>query len=184
MRDFFPDQITADPSRWQIRPLLHADLDGLMQVQEACYGANYMESLEVYRSRLACPAQCSLVAMQDDVVLAYLAAYRSTLGSVTPLHGEFAIHPQPDTLYLHDMAVDPTVAGLGLATALFAAMWKEARAWSPRFSALVSVQGSQNYWRCKGYEPHTDLSSANREKLRGYGNDADYMARPYGPAHA
>lgn len=179
MRDFFPDQITVDPIQWQIRTLRHSDLDGLMQVQAACYGANYVESMEIYRSRLACPAQCSLVAVQDGVVLAYLAAYASTLGSVTPLHGEFAVYPQADTLYLHDMAVSPSVAGLGLATALFAKMWQNAHAWSPRFSALVSVQGSQNYWQRKGYEPHTDLSSENRENLRGYGDDADYMVRPY-----
>ncbi len=138
-----------------------------------------MESREVYRSRLACPAQCSLVAVRKNVVLAYLAAYVSTLGSVTPLHGEFAVYPQADTLYLHDMAVSPNAAGLGLATALFTKMWQNARAWSPRFSALVSVQGSQNYWRRKGYDSHTDLSPANRKTLEGYGDDADYMVRPY-----
>lgn len=175
----FSDARSTEHPQWIIRPLDPADLDGLMQVQKACYGANYMESREVYRSRLACPAQCSLVAVQDGVVLAYLAAYASTLGCVTPLHGDFAVYPQADTLYLHDMAVSPNVAGLGLATALFAKMWQNARAWSPRFSALVSVQGSQNYWRRKGYEPHTDLSSENRENLWCYGDDADYMVRPY-----
>ena len=165
---------------WQIRPLRLADLDGLMQVQEACYGAQYMESAEVYRARIACAAQCSLVAVQAGSVLAYLAAYRSSLGSITPLHGEFDGADAPDTLYLHDMAVNPACAGQGLASALLQALWRNAQAWAPRYSALVSVQGSQDYWQRKGYALHAALSPENAAALRGYGDDAVYMVQRYG----
>ena len=41
-----------------IRPLALADLEGLMQVQEACYGRHYMESAAVYRARIACADGC------------------------------------------------------------------------------------------------------------------------------
>lgn len=171
----------SSAGRWRIRPLGPADIEGLMQVQEACYGADYMESAEIYRARLACTAQCSLAATDGDRVLAYLAAYRSKLGSVTPIHGGFSASPSPDTLYLHDMAVRPDCAGQGLAAALFEALWREARAWSPRHSALVSVQGSQGYWQRKGYVRHTRLSREDAAALRSYGDDAVYMAQPYVP---
>jgi len=152
-----------------------------MQVQEACYGAGYMESAEIYQARLACASQCSLAAVEDGVVLAYLAAYRSNLGSITPIHGKFSVYLSPDTLYLHDMAVRPDCAGQGLAAALFEALWRGALAWSPRYSALVSVQGSQRYWQRKGYAPHTQLTREDAEALRSYGDDAVYMIQPYVP---
>ena len=169
---------SSDSADVLIRPLTQADLAGLMQVQEACYGAQYMESAEVYRARIASPASCSLVAVQAGAVRAYLAAYRSVLGSVTPLHGAFADYDAVDTLYLHDMAVSPACTGQGLASALLDAMWRGAASWSPRHSALVSVQGSQALWQRKGYVLHTALSAGDAAALRGYGDDAVYMVQP------
>ena len=162
-----------------IRPLALADLEGLMQVQEACYGRHYMESAAVYRARIASPMHCSLVAVQGGTVLAYLAAYRSALGRVTPIHGAFEDYDDPDTLYLHDMAVSPDCAGQGLASALLDALWRNAYNWAPSHSALVSVQGSQDYWRRKGYALHAGLSDADAAAVRGYGADAVYMVQPY-----
>ena len=163
----------------QVRPLTLLDLDGLMQVQEACYGAQYMEGSAVYQDRIAHSAQCSLVAVQGDTVLAYLAAYPSSLGKITPLHGAFGAVQTPDTLYLHDMAVRPDCEGQGLASALLNALWRHAQSWSPRYTALVSVQGSQDYWQRKGYALHTALSAHDAAALRGYGDDAVYMAQRY-----
>lgn len=180
-----PDSYTDTPSstgrRWEIRRLTLADLEGLMRVQEACYGQGYMESQEIYRARLACNAQCSLVAVHREVVLGYLAAYHSNLGCITPLHGNFSACAEPDTLYLHDMAVSPECAGQGLASALFSAMLREAQAWAPRYSALVSVQGSRGYWEHKGYALYQSLTPNQADALRSYGDDAVYMTQAYVP---
>ncbi len=182
MRDLLSEIAPSEKGDWQIRPLGLADLKGLVQVQKACYGMDYLESAEIYQSRLECPAQCSLVAVRGHVVLAYLAAYRSSLGSITPLHGHFLAGTPPDTLYLHDMAVSPHCAGQGLASALLTAMQRDTRTWSPRYSALVSVQGSQGYWQRKGYSPHSPLTPENAAALRSYGDEAVYMAQPLPPA--
>ena len=106
------------PPPVRLRALVHPDLADLLAVQRACYGPGFVESAEVFARRLASPANCSLVLERDGQVCAYLAAYRSALGKVTPLHGDFEAVPQADTLYLHDMAVLPTCAGQGLAQAL------------------------------------------------------------------
>ncbi|MEG0920492.1 MAG: GNAT family N-acetyltransferase [Comamonas sp.] len=179
MRFLSSDSSLAAPATTQIRPLQLADLQGLMQVQEACYGSEYMEAVEVYADRMASGAQCSWVAVQGDQVLAYLAAYRSRLGCVTPLHGAFVNYVAPDTLYLHDMAVHPDCTGQGLANALLAALWRGAAVWSPAYSALVSVQGSQAYWQRKGYAPYSALAPADAAALRSYGDDAVYMVQHY-----
>ncbi|RYF19939.1 MAG: N-acetyltransferase [Comamonadaceae bacterium] len=159
------------------RALAAADLPGLMAVQRACYGDAYVESAEVFARRLASPAQCSLVLTRAGHVCAYLAAYRSVRGKVTPLHGDFDAAPGADTLYLHDMAVLPAWAGQGLAQALLAPLWAQARAEGLRHSALVAVQGSQGYWERQGYTVQALDDAQQRRQLAGYGDGALYMGR-------
>ncbi|MBS0508190.1 MAG: GNAT family N-acetyltransferase [Proteobacteria bacterium] len=154
-------------------PLAVRHLPGLLAVQRACYGAALVEGAEVFARRLASPANCSLVLQRGGRVVAYLAAYRSLLGKVTPLHGDFEAVPMPDTLYLHDMAVLPGCAGQGLAQALLAALRMQGA--GLRHQALVSVQGSQGYWRRQGFAAHDLPDAVQRARLAGYGADAVYM---------
>lgn len=161
----------------RVRPLVLADLPGLLAVQLACYGEGFVESGEVFARRLASPANCSLVLERAGVVCAYLAAYRSVLGKVTPLHGDFESSPGADTLYLHDMAVRPDCAGQGVARQLLQPMWESAAAQGLRHTALVSVQGSQGYWERQGYAVHPLADAVQHTRLAGYGNGAVYMVR-------
>ena len=189
------------PSKPVVRTLVTADLPGLLAVQLACYGAGFVESAEVFARRLASAANCSLVLERDGAVCAYLAAYRSWRGKVTPLHGDFgsiehadltaptaltaptesttrtAQDPAPDTLYLHDLAVLPSCAGQGLAQALLQPLWAKAAARGLRHSALVSVQGSQAYWARQGYAEQALTCNAQRAHLASYGEGAVYMVR-------
>lgn len=160
-----------------IRALGPHDLSGLLAVQLACYGADFIESAEVFARRLASPANCSLALEQDGRIVGYLAAYRSALHKVTPLHGDFDTVEAPDTLYLHDLAVHPAHAGRGLAAALLAPLWQRARAEGLRHSALVAVQGAQGYWERHGYAVLALPDAGQRQRLAGYGGGAAYMAR-------
>lgn len=160
-----------------VRPLALSDLAELLAVQLACYGEGFVESSEVFARRLASPANCSLVLEREGEVCAYLAAYRSVRGKVTPLHGDFEAVAQPDTLYLHDMAVLPACAGQGLARALLQPLWAQARAEGLRHSALVSVQGSQAYWERHGYVLQSLTDVDQQPRLASYGEGAVYMAR-------
>ena len=165
------------PPPVRLRALVHPDLADLLAVQRACYGPGFVETAEVFARRLASPANCSLVLERDGQVCAYLAAYRSALGKVTPLHGDFEAVPQADTLYLHDMAVLPTCAGQGMAQALLQSLWDHAMAQGLRHTALVSVQGSQAYWARQGYAAHPVQDAAQRRHLDSYGAGAVYMAQ-------
>ena len=160
-----------------VRPLALSDLADLLAVQLACYGEGFVESGEVFARRLASPANCSLVLEQGGTVCAYLAAYRSVRGKVTPLHGDFEAVAPPDTLYLHDMAVLPDCAGQGMAQALLQPIWAQARAQGLPHSALVSVQGSQAYWHRHGYVLQTLHDATQQAYLASYGEGAVYMAR-------
>lgn len=162
-----------------VRPLQLADLPALMEIQRLCYGDAYVEGHDLFARRLASPANCSMVAVHGDDVVAYLAAYWSVAGKVTPLHGDFEAYAQPDTLYLHDMAVHPTQAGQGLARRLLAPLWEQALRRGMRYSALVSVQGSQDYWCRHGYSVHSLQDPLQQQRLGSYGRDAVYMLRAF-----
>ncbi len=160
-----------------VRPLAPQDLAGLLEVQGACYGAGYLESPEVFARRIAHPAQCSLVLEWQGRVGAYLAAYDSGQGKVTPLHGDFETIDPADTLYLHDLAVLPELGGHGVGTRLLHALWAQARARGLQRSALVSVQGAQTFWQSQGYMPWSLSDPVQCERLLAYGRDAVYMRR-------
>ena len=168
---------TAASMRWHPQPLSPADVPDLLVEQAACYDAEILEGAALYARRLASPAQCGL-AVRDEAgaLLAYLAAYWSVRGAVTPLHGDFVAHQDTDTLYLHDLAVRPSHAGRGLAQALLGAAWQQARAEGVGHAALVSVQGTGAFWRRLGFSPATAGVS-----LAAYGTDAVYMTRALTP---
>lgn len=162
-----------------IRPLALADLEGLMQVcrKPATAGTIWKAPLS---TAPALPAPCTARWWPCRAVPCW-PTWRLTappLGRVTPIHGAFEDYDDPDTLYLHDMAVSPDCAGQGLASALLMRQ-RNAYNWAPRHSALVSVQGSQDYWRRKGYALHAGLSDTDAAAVRGYGADAVYMVQPY-----
>ncbi|MBY0408870.1 MAG: GNAT family N-acetyltransferase [Burkholderiaceae bacterium] len=177
-----PKTVSNGASNPVVRALVAADLPGLLAVQLACYGAGFVESAEVFARRLASAINCSLVLERDGVVCAYLAAYRSWRGKVTPLHGDFGPNERdgliaPDTLYLHDLAVLPSCAGQGLSQTLLQPLWAEASERGLRHSALVSVQGSQAYWARQGYAEQALVCNAQRAHLASYGDGAMYMVR-------
>ena len=161
-----------------VQPLCLADLPGLQAVQRQCYGADLVEGTDVFARRLAHPANCSAVIAQDGQVRAYVVAYRSCWGQVTPLHGDFSDHPTPDTLYLHDLAVSPQWAGQGYGQALRQWLSSQASAWGLRWSALVSVQNTQAYWQRQGYRPQPLSDATQRQRLDSYGPGAVYMGQP------
>ena len=163
----------------EVRSLQPDDLPALMAVQRAAYGDGFMESTEVFARRLASPVNCSLALLLDGALCAYLAAYQSVQGKVTPLHGDFEppVGTAPDTLYLHDMAVLPALAGQGLARALLAPLWRGAVTRGLTRSALVAVQGSRGYWERHGYAVHALRNALQRQHLAAYGEGAVYMLR-------
>jgi GNAT superfamily N-acetyltransferase len=173
-----PNIVTQSTTPIILRTLTAGDLPALLRIQLACYGPDFIESADVYARRLASAVNCSLACERDGRLLAYLAAYRTVQDKVTPLHGDFERPPRaPDTLYLHDMAVLPESAGQGLARSLLERLWEEGRALGLRQSALVSVQGTQDYWARHGYLPRPLHDGAERARLASYGAGAVYMAR-------
>lgn len=112
----------------QLRALGADDVDAVMRIQQHCYGADFSEPREVFVRRLRTAGHCSWAAEQGGELVAYLAAYWSRPGAITPLNGDFAEYDDASVLYLHDMAVSEAAAGQGLARRMVQVLKAQARA--------------------------------------------------------
>ncbi|MCD2519084.1 GNAT family N-acetyltransferase [Massilia sp. G4R7] len=153
------------------------DLEAMLAVQAACYPPSMQEPADIVLARLdTAPGSC-LVAVDGAGVCGYLFAYPSLLGMVTPLGAAFDPAREPDTLYLHDLAIAPRAHGRGLARALVSKLLSQNHGQGIAASSLVSVQDTAAFWTALGYcEVALDCPQA-RAALATYPGTARYMTR-------
>jgi ribosomal protein S18 acetylase RimI-like enzyme len=154
-----------------LRPMLHADLAAVLAVQAACYPPAMQESFDVVLARLRTAPETCLVAADDEGVCAYVFAYASRLGAVTPLGAGFAPAADADTLYIHDLAVAPHALGRGLARGLANELAALGLARGLPHAALVAVQDARRFWEGLGFAAHPAGPMA-AEALASYPGDA------------
>lgn len=171
-----PEAAQTSPSSL-LRAMHVEDLDAVLAVQLACYGAGFVEDGALIARRLEAAPHTGWVVSHGGAVRAYLAAYPSVVGKLTPLHGEFEVAAAPDSLYLHDLAVHPDASGLGLGPRLVRHAWAQATQAGWRHSTLVSVQASVEFWERHGYLPSAPAGAAQQARLGTYPGASVYMAR-------
>src|SRR5689334_22469791 len=110
-----------------IRPMREEDLDAVLAVQAACYPSAMQEPAAAVLARLRAAPASTLVALDAGGICAYVFAYPSVLGKITPLNADFAPAPDGDTLYVHDLAVHPRAHGRGVGRRLAKALMDDAR---------------------------------------------------------
>ena len=158
-----------------LRTIREADLDAILSVQAACYPPAMQEASAVVRSRIRAAGDTSFVAECAGQVCAYVFAYRSSRGAVTPLDACFDVAREGDTLYIHDLSVAPAAAGRGLARSLVERLQALARARGMAHCALVSVQDSRGFWERLGFRETACAGDAARLALASYPPPALYM---------
>jgi len=172
----------AAPDDDLLRPMRPGDLDAVLAVQRACYGAGFVEGADVVARRLAAAPGTAWVAQRQGRVRAYLSACPSQAGRPTALHGDFEpAGAAADTLYLHDLAVHPEAHGAGLGPRLVrhALAVAAQRGWP--HAALVAVQGSVGFWQRFGFRVHALADPQAQARLAGYPGEAHYMLRRASP---
>jgi ribosomal protein S18 acetylase RimI-like enzyme len=163
-----------------VRPMLAGDIPAVMQIQAECYPPSMLESEDVFRARLALtPATCWIWSPAPDNAAAYLFSYPSRKDAITPLGAQFKLAAAPNCLYLHDLAVAPAARGQRAANALVAAALEHARAAGMAWSALVSVQRSQDFWSGLGYATVEVEHSPAKENLDSYQIQGNQQAAIY-----
>ncbi|MGV3574343.1 MAG: GNAT family N-acetyltransferase [Devosia sp.] len=106
----------------------------------------------------------------------YVLSHPWTRGSLPALNALIGALPhQPDTFYIHDLALLPVTRGVGAAGQIVAALTKHAEAMGFPTMSLVAVNGSVPFWEKQGFfaEDHPELM----EKLANYEDAARYMVK-------
>jgi len=169
----------VQPQAIQLRPMREQELAAVLAVQAACYPPAMQEPAAVVLARLRAAPSTTLVACAGDAVCAYLFAYPSLLGRVTPLDAPFAPAAAADTLYLHDLAVAPQALGRGLGRRLAQHLLDQAAGQGLRHAALVSVQDTRRFWEGLGFE--AEVGRPPCAALASYPGTALYMTRALTP---
>jgi GNAT superfamily N-acetyltransferase len=150
------------------------DLDGVLAVQSACYPPSMQEPAAVVLARLRAAPGTTLVA-DSHGICAYVFAYPSRLGRITPLNAGFAPAPHADTLYVHDLAVHPCAHGRGLGRRLAQALFGAARGLGLGHGALVAVLEARPFWEKLGFSE--TAPGRGGAALATYPGEAIYMCR-------
>ena len=153
------------------------DVRAVLAIQAECYLPALIEDESSVRARLDVSPDTAWLAEDEAGVCAYLVAYRSLVGKVTPLGGAFDVAVVPGTLYLHDLAVARRARGRGVAQALVGLAGEQARAEGLAHSSLVAVQASREFWQKHGYAVVSELEPRELANLESYGGQGDYMVK-------
>lgn len=158
-----------------IRQMLFSDMSAVWSVQCDCYQGvlepESLASLEAKRS--ASPDSC-FVAMDAGKVVGYLISVPWLFGQVPSLNDAVCHIPQDaDCLYLHDMAISPKMAGMGMGKALFQAYQAQTSAMGFSKMALTAVGEAEGFWRKIGFKVKQIVLS--EAKVADYGGQVTYM---------
>ena len=160
-----------------IRPMEFADLPSVLAIQALCYTELVPESEQSLQAKLrASPATCNVVCLQGGVI-GYLIAVPWSFENPPLLNAATCNLPaQPDSLYLHDMAIAPAARKVGAGKILLERFIAQIAELNFHCASLVAVQDSKLYWQRYGFQavPQTITLKA---KLSSYGANVEYMRR-------
>jgi ribosomal protein S18 acetylase RimI-like enzyme len=165
----------VNPYRW--RAMRADDLDGVVAVARIAF-PDHFEAPACFAERFALfPQGCYVLADGDGAVKGYLIAYPWPLGAIPPLDSLLGSLPKArHAFYLHDLALHPDARGQGHAAPVVERLVDDLRALGGREIALVSVNGSVQFWCGLGFAP-IETDAAIARKLESYGDGARYMVR-------
>lgn len=107
----------------------------------------------------------------------YVLSHPWRSGSLPTLNAQLGEIPaDPDTYYLHDLALLPVARRVGAASHIVSALIKHASAKGYPSMSLVAVNGSRGFWKRHGFAvqdaPELD------DELRSYESAATLMVKP------
>jgi GNAT superfamily N-acetyltransferase len=137
---------------------------------------DFFESLDVLAERQRIYFHGAYLLEVNERPAGYVLSHPWRLGEVPALNALLGKLPEnPDTYYIHDLALLPVARRIGAASFITEALAKHARAHGFPTMSLVAVNGSQGFWERHDFAvaeaPHLT------EKLKSYEAAAVLMIR-------
>ena len=155
-----------------IRTQTAHDIQAILDIQAACYPADFIESAAtLQRKQALAPATSWMIEIEGQAVC-YLFCHSWHSDTPPALGKKLAQLPaNADRFYIHDLAILPAGRGKKLADQLIEHALNWARHLGFRQAMLVAVLGAESFWR-----KHQFSGTPNRQ-LSGYGEGAVCMQR-------
>jgi GNAT superfamily N-acetyltransferase len=149
-----------------------SDLPAVVAIADVVH-PSYPEDTAVLAERLRLYPQGCFAFARDGAVTGYILSHPwrgppPALNSL--LH---ALPSQPDTYYIHDIALLPTEHRKGTGPAIITTLIAHARQEGFGTLSLVAVNGTAPFWQRFGFAPTADAQM--REKLKSYGDGTVFM---------
>jgi ribosomal protein S18 acetylase RimI-like enzyme len=173
-----PDLSHEAKGQW--RPMSGADLPAVLAIADEVHPA-FPEDAEVFVERLRLYAVGCLVFSTGEGIAGYTVSHPWRAMEPPALNSRLGKLPgQPETYYIHDIALLPELHGTGAAALAVALLLARAGKEKLPTASLVAVNDSAGFWERHGFRKVTSgkiVDATLVRKLRGYGSAATFMVR-------
>jgi ribosomal protein S18 acetylase RimI-like enzyme len=157
------------------RGLTGYDLPAVEEIAAAVHPA-FPESAEVLAEKQSLYHNGAYLLEVNERPAGYVLSHPWRLDDLPPLDRLLgALPPEPDTYYIHDIALLPVARRIGAATFILEALAKHAAAHGFPSVSLVAVNGSVGFWEKRGFA--VEERSEFDAKLATYEPSARLMLR-------
>jgi ribosomal protein S18 acetylase RimI-like enzyme len=167
-------------AKGQWRPMSAADLPPVLAIAEEVHPA-FPEEADVFAERLRLYAAGCLVFHAGENIAGYVVSHPWRAMDPPALNSRLGMLPDdPETYYIHDIALLPGLRGAGAAALAIALVLARAGKEKLATVSLVAVNDSAGFWRRHGFGPialDQTADAALARKLRGYSKAAAFMVR-------
>ena len=154
-----------------IRLIEDSHWSDILAIQAKAYHEVDLETLDVLKSKqVASPETCFVCISKQNETLGYLLAHPWGDSEPPKLFVQLLDTINSQTLYLHDMAVDPYSKGQGIGRTMMAKLIEVAKAKGFKRINLVAIQGADSFWSSLGFKV---IVGANISST--YGENAVFM---------
>ncbi len=135
-----------------IRNLLHTDVPEIQRIEKEAYRELH-ESPEVNRNKIELCPEGAFGCFEGEKLCGYVFCFPWKGDEVFPLNKTLSRLPDnPDTLYIHDLAISVFARGRGVSKLLMKEVFSFAEQKNFKRFSLVSVQNSQKFWEGFGFK--------------------------------
>lgn len=151
------------------------DLAAVVALQAQAYHHIVLETEADFRRKLTFCADACFGFWQHDRLHGYVFSHPGCYLRPPKIGATELTVPQPNCWYLHDLVVDPSLRGQGVAQQLVRAVIAYAY---PHFSrlCLISLAQASAFWLKQGFVVET-ADAVLQQKLKEYGEQACYMSK-------
>jgi ribosomal protein S18 acetylase RimI-like enzyme len=167
-------------AKGQWRPMSEADLPAVLAIANEVHPA-FPEGVAVFAERLRLYAPGCLVFSTQDGIAGYVVSHPWRAMDPPALNSRLGELPgQPQTYYIHDIALLSELRGTGAAALAVALLLARANREKLATVSLVAVSDSASFWERHGFRRITSdkiIDVGLVRKLRSYGSAAAFMVR-------